>query len=167
MGTNYYLFTRSKNLAQRYFATNNSWGVSDEEYVISDEPLLGYYIHLMIETTPIINLSDYVRTLKSYTTFHIWKKYSSYLSKCFWKEKTLDTIQHCCIIISRGNTYDNLKLRKKTGLSQSQFAKRFHLNVRTVQTWEQGTRKTPDYVIWLITRVIELEEIINVKRDGI
>lgn len=60
-----------------------------------------------------------------------------------------------------------LELRKKTGLSQSQFAKRFHLNVRTVQTWEQGTRKTPDYVIWLITRVIKLEEIINVKRDGI
>ena len=60
-----------------------------------------------------------------------------------------------------------LELRQKTGLSQSQFAKRFHLNVRTVQTWEQGTRKTPDYVIWLITRVIELEELINVKRDGI
>ena len=60
-----------------------------------------------------------------------------------------------------------LELRQKTGLSQSQFAKRFHLNVRTVQTWEQGTRKTHDYVIWLITRVIELEEIINVKRDGI
>jgi putative transcriptional regulator len=60
-----------------------------------------------------------------------------------------------------------LELRQKTGLSQSKFAKRFHLNVRTVQTWEQGTRKTPDYVIWLITRVIELEKIINVKRDGI
>ena len=60
-----------------------------------------------------------------------------------------------------------LELRQKTGLSQSQFAKRFHLNVRTVQTWEQGTRKTPDYVIWLITRVIELEEIVNAKRDGI
>jgi putative transcriptional regulator len=60
-----------------------------------------------------------------------------------------------------------LELRQKAGLSQSKFAKRFHLNVRTVQTWEQGTRKTPDYVIWLITRVIELEEKINVKRDGI
>ena len=60
-----------------------------------------------------------------------------------------------------------LELRQKTGLSQSQFAKRFHLNVRTVQTWEQGTRKTPDYVIWLITRVIESEEKIIVKRDEI
>ncbi|MBR1572985.1 MAG: helix-turn-helix domain-containing protein [Lachnospiraceae bacterium] len=54
-----------------------------------------------------------------------------------------------------------LELRQKTGLSQGQFAKRFHLNVRTVQTWEQGTRKTPDYVIWLIARVIELEEMLN------
>ena len=54
-----------------------------------------------------------------------------------------------------------LELRQKTGLSQSQFAERFHLNVRTVQTWEQGTRKTPDYVIWLIARVIELEETLN------
>ena len=44
------------------------------------------HLHMMIETTPNINLSDYVRTLKSYTTFHIWKKYTSYLSKCFWKE---------------------------------------------------------------------------------
>ena len=60
-----------------------------------------------------------------------------------------------------------LELRQKTGLSQSKFAQRFYLNVRTVQQWEQGTRKTPDYVIWLIARVIELEEIINVKRDGI
>ena len=27
------------------------------------------HLHMMIETTPNINLSDYVRTLKSYTTF--------------------------------------------------------------------------------------------------
>ena len=54
-----------------------------------------------------------------------------------------------------------LELRQKTGLSQSKFANRFHLNVRTVQQWEQGARKTPDYVIWLIARVIELEELLN------
>lgn len=54
-----------------------------------------------------------------------------------------------------------LELRQKTGLSQSKFAQRFHLNVRTVQQWEQGARKTPDYVIWLIARVIELEETLN------
>ena len=49
------------------------------------------HIHYMIETEPTVRLSDFVRTLKSYTTFHIWKKYPNYLSKCFWKEKTFWT----------------------------------------------------------------------------
>lgn len=46
------------------------------------------HIHYMIEITPNINLSNMVRTMKSYITYHIWKKYSAYLSKCFWMEKT-------------------------------------------------------------------------------
>lgn len=29
-----------------------------------------------------------VKTMKSYITYHIWEKYSVYLSKCFWKERT-------------------------------------------------------------------------------
>lgn len=46
------------------------------------------HIHFMIETEPTIKLSDLVRTTKSYTTYHIWKKYHNYLSKYFWKERT-------------------------------------------------------------------------------
>jgi len=46
------------------------------------------HIHYMIETEPNINLSDFVKTLKSYTTYHIWQKYPTYLSKCLWKERT-------------------------------------------------------------------------------
>lgn len=46
------------------------------------------HIHYMIETNPNINLSDFVRALKQYTTYHIWKKYEPYLSKCFWHERT-------------------------------------------------------------------------------
>ena len=46
------------------------------------------HIHYMIETTPNINLSNFVRVLKQYTTYHIWGKYEPYLSKCFWHEKT-------------------------------------------------------------------------------
>jgi putative transposase len=41
------------------------------------------HIHYMIETRPNINLSDFVRTMKSYTTYHIWQKYSAYLSDYF------------------------------------------------------------------------------------
>lgn len=46
------------------------------------------HIHYMIETTPNINLSDFVRVLKQYTSYHMWKKYEPYLSKCYWHERT-------------------------------------------------------------------------------
>lgn len=49
------------------------------------------HIHYMIETRPNINLSYFVRTMKGYITYHIWKKYPAYLYKCFWKEKTFFT----------------------------------------------------------------------------
>ena len=49
------------------------------------------HIHYMIETKPNINLSNLVKVIKSYTTYHIWKKYEMYLKKYFWKEKTFWT----------------------------------------------------------------------------
>lgn len=49
------------------------------------------HIHYMIETIPNINLSDLVRTMKSYTTYHMWELYGNYLSKVFWKKKTFWT----------------------------------------------------------------------------
>lgn len=41
------------------------------------------HLHLIIETKPTDNLVSYVRVLKSYTTFHIWKFFPEYLSKHF------------------------------------------------------------------------------------
>lgn len=46
------------------------------------------HIHYMIELEPNTSISKMVSLIKSYTTYHIWKKYSKYLSKLFWKEKT-------------------------------------------------------------------------------
>jgi len=46
------------------------------------------HIHYMIELEPNLSMSKVVNLIKSYTTYHIWKKYSKYLSKHFWKEKT-------------------------------------------------------------------------------
>ncbi len=57
------------------------------KYVETDKD----HIHYMIETKPNINLSILVKTIKSYTTYHIWKKYDVYLKKHFWKEKTFWT----------------------------------------------------------------------------
>ena len=49
------------------------------------------------------------------------------------------------------------ELRMKTGLSQSQFAKKYKFTVKQVQSWEQGWRNTPEYVLYLLERVIDLD----------
>ncbi|MCL1997861.1 MAG: IS200/IS605 family transposase [Turicibacter sp.] len=49
------------------------------------------HIHYMIETDPTVRLSDFVRTIKSFTTFHIWKLHESVLKTHFWKERTFWT----------------------------------------------------------------------------
>jgi len=46
------------------------------------------YIHMMISTDPNINLSNLVRTMKSFTAFHIWENHSDILKNFFWKERT-------------------------------------------------------------------------------
>lgn len=49
------------------------------------------HIHYMIETEPNINLSNLVRAMKSYITYHIWRTHRKYLSKHFWKENVFWT----------------------------------------------------------------------------
>lgn len=46
MGTNYYFMSRNKELMQTHFAEKTEWGVLGEEYIIVDEPYLGYRCHL-------------------------------------------------------------------------------------------------------------------------
>jgi putative transcriptional regulator len=45
-------------------------------------------------------------------------------------------------------------LRRRLGLSQSEFARQFMLNLRTLQDWEQGRRK-PEDIARAYLRVIE------------
>ena len=46
------------------------------------------HIHYIIETESTISISKVVNLIKSYTTYHIWKKRTEYLKKHFWKEHT-------------------------------------------------------------------------------
>lgn len=49
---------------------------------------------------------------------------------------------------------DVAAIRKKIGLSQTQFAERFGLDVSAVREWEQG-RRVPDRSAQILLRVIE------------
>lgn len=42
-------------------------------------------------------------------------------------------------------------------MSQVEFADRFHLGLRALQSWEQGRSRPPGHVVPLIRRVLELE----------
>ena len=67
------------------------------------------HIHYMIETEPTMSVSQIVNLMKSYTTYHIWERYSNYLRKQFWKEPTFwpDGYFACSV----GNVSE--KMRKK------------------------------------------------------
>lgn len=53
-------------------------------------------------------------------------------------------------------------LRNATGLSQTKFADAYHIPVKNIQNWEQGARKPPSYVIYLLKRCVELDKKSNV-----
>ena len=50
------------------------------------------------------------------------------------------------------------EIRKATGLSQSKFAAKFNISIRTLQEWEQGRKEPAEYVIKMIEKIIEMEE---------
>ena len=53
------------------------------------------------------------------------------------------------------------ELRAMTGLSQSKFASLFGISVRTLQDWECGRRRPPEYVVGMIERILVLEGMIQ------
>lgn len=46
------------------------------------------HIHFMIQTTPQVSIGQVVRVLKQQTTIYLWKIFSNYLNRFFWKENT-------------------------------------------------------------------------------
>ena len=45
-----------------------------------------------------------------------------------------------------------------TGLSQAEFAKRYHIPQRTVESWVMGERKPPQYVLELLEKAVMAEQ---------
>jgi putative transposase len=45
------------------------------------------HIHLLVAYDTTDMVCDIVRKVKQNTTYHLWQKYSDFLSKCYWKHK--------------------------------------------------------------------------------
>lgn len=48
--------------------------------------------------------------------------------------------------------------RAKTGLNRREFAEHFEIPIRTVEDWEAGKRKMPDYLLRLILYKLKMDE---------
>ena len=49
------------------------------------------------------------------------------------------------------------EMRSRLGITQSEFAARYDIPFRTVQNWEEGTRKPPKYVLDLLSNRVEID----------
>lgn len=55
------------------------------------------------------------------------------------------------------------KIREKTGMNRREFAEYFGIPYRTVQDWEAGKRKMPEYLLRLMLYKLEMEKIIKAE----
>lgn len=54
-----------------------------------------------------------------------------------------------------------LELRQSTGMNRREFAEYFEIPYRTVQEWELGHRKMPDYLLRLMAYKIRMEAMLK------
>lgn len=47
------------------------------------------------------------------------------------------------------------EIRKLSGLSQAKFSEKYGIPKRSLENWESGSRKCPDYVTTLLERVVK------------
>ena len=57
------------------------------------------------------------------------------------------------------------KLRESTGMNRKEFCEYFEIPYRTLQDWELGNRKMPDYLLRLMAYKIETEKLAKAKKD--
>jgi len=58
-----------------------------------------------------------------------------------------------------------IALRKETGMNRREFAEYFGIPYRTIQDWELGNRKMPDYLLRLMAYKYRIESLQLDKGD--
>lgn len=55
-------------------------------------------------------------------------------------------------------------LRSKTGLSQQKFGMLFQIPAINISNWEQGVTKPPEYVVYMMDKLVDLDP--NIPKKG-
>lgn len=59
-----------------------------------------------------------------------------------------------------------LALREETGMNRKKFAEYFGIPYRTLQDWELGNRRTPEYLLHLMEYKIHTEKYLKELENG-
>lgn len=59
------------------------------------------------------------------------------------------------------------KLRQEVGMNRREFSEYMDIPLRTLEEWEAGRRKMPDYLLRLIAYKIRMERVLDEKGIGI
>lgn len=54
-----------------------------------------------------------------------------------------------------------IEIKEESGMNWKQFAAYFEIPYRTVQDWERGNRKMPDYLLRLMEYKLRIEKLID------
>ena len=49
-------------------------------------------------------------------------------------------------------------IRKELGMKQADFAEKYHIPLGTLKRWENGYNRTPEYVMYMMERILALEK---------
>lgn len=58
------------------------------------------------------------------------------------------------------------ELRHRSGMTRNQFCDYFDIPYRTVQDWELGNRKCPEYLISLMEYKLKTENLLKAKEEA-
>ena len=59
-----------------------------------------------------------------------------------------------------------IELRDSTGMTRKEFCEYFEIPYRTVQDWELGNRKMPEYLFRLMEYKLQMEKMIKKKGEN-
>ena len=50
---------------------------------------------------------------------------------------------------------ESVRIRELSGLSRAAFSRKYHIPIRTIEDWDSGKNKPPEYVMELLERVVK------------
>lgn len=60
-----------------------------------------------------------------------------------------------------------IEMKEESGMNWKQFAAYFDIPYRTVQDWERGNRKMPDYLLRLMEYKLMVENLISESKENV